>query len=66
MSRNSSWILEPAGRLTVYGVTLTCQPYAVEITDPKRAMDWAKVLCACYYQRLTMGPYPRKYRKVKP
>jgi hypothetical protein len=43
--------------ITVHGVSPSCQPYAIEITDPHRAMRWANYLHFTRLKRRAMGSY---------
>jgi hypothetical protein len=48
----------PGGTLTVHGITATLLPYTVQITDPKRATQWATILAGRQYNRCCVGNKP--------
>ncbi len=54
--------LTPAQRLEVQGLSVSCQPYALEIPDPDLAQRWAKLLSRRKYVRFCFG-YEHRVRK---
>lgn len=56
MPTTSNFVAQEDGTLSVHGVSPSCVPYEVEITDITRAACWEYYLRYAKYRRLSMGP----------
>jgi|HubBroStandDraft_3_1064219.scaffolds.fasta_scaffold462857_2 hypothetical protein len=60
---NASLRMLDAHTLLVSGMSVSCHPYQIQITDPRRAQLWAEYLRPRKFSCHSMGPQRKEARK---